>query len=82
MIVGGLLERCARRMRGVSGRLTPAAYSSATAVHGDRALRSAAGAAWDDDRYRGDAYGSYGWACNVVELESTADTFEVSDTRT
>ena len=24
---------------------------------------------WDDERYIGHAYGSYGWGCNVVELE-------------
>ena len=27
------------------------------------------GLEWDDDRYLGDAYGTYGWGCNVVELE-------------
>ncbi len=24
---------------------------------------------WDDNSYQGDAYGSYGWGCDVVELE-------------
>jgi CO/xanthine dehydrogenase Mo-binding subunit len=32
---------------------------------------------WDDDAYRGDAYGSYGWACDVVEVEIDRDTHEV-----
>ena len=35
------------------------------------------GLEWDDDRYRGDAYGSYGWGCNVVELEIDQATWEV-----
>ena len=33
--------------------------------------------AWDDDSYQGDAYGSYGWGCDVVELEVDRDTWEV-----
>ena len=36
-----------------------------------------AGLVWDDARYRGDAYGSYGWACDVVEVEVDRDTWEV-----
>ncbi|HEX4912644.1 MAG TPA: molybdopterin cofactor-binding domain-containing protein, partial [Vicinamibacterales bacterium] len=35
------------------------------------------GLLWDDDRYAGDAYGSYAWSCNVVELEVDPVTFEV-----
>lgn len=31
---------------------------------------------WSDDTYRGDAYGSYGWWCDVVEIEVDRDTFE------
>ncbi len=32
---------------------------------------------WDDAAYRGDAYATYGWGCDVVELEVDPDTFEV-----
>jgi CO/xanthine dehydrogenase Mo-binding subunit len=32
---------------------------------------------WDDTSYQGDAYGSYGWGCDVVELEVDRDTWEV-----
>jgi CO/xanthine dehydrogenase Mo-binding subunit len=32
---------------------------------------------WDDTRYQGDAYGSYGWGCDIVELEVDRDTWEV-----
>jgi CO/xanthine dehydrogenase Mo-binding subunit len=31
---------------------------------------------WSDDNYRGDAYGSYGWACDVVEIEVDRDTWQ------
>ena len=36
------------------------------------------GLRWDDDTYAGDAYGSYAWGCNVVELEVDPVTFEVT----
>ena len=39
------------------------------------------GLEWDDDRYLGDAYGSYGWGCNVVELEVDRATWEVRPTK-
>jgi CO/xanthine dehydrogenase Mo-binding subunit len=35
---------------------------------------------WDDTSYQGDAYGSYGWGCDVVELEVDADTWAVRPT--
>jgi CO/xanthine dehydrogenase Mo-binding subunit len=33
---------------------------------------------WDDERYSGDAYGSYAWSCNVVELEVDPVTYEAT----
>jgi CO/xanthine dehydrogenase Mo-binding subunit len=82
MIVGRLLERCARDMRRRIGRLTPAAYF---AKHGALTVSAAyeppPGLAWDDDRYVGDAYGSYAWGCNVVEIEVDPVTFEVTPTQ-
>ncbi len=32
---------------------------------------------WDDVTYRGDAYATYAWGCNVVEVELDTDTWEV-----
>jgi CO/xanthine dehydrogenase Mo-binding subunit len=32
---------------------------------------------WDDVAYRGDAYATYGWGCDVAELELDPDTYEV-----
>jgi CO/xanthine dehydrogenase Mo-binding subunit len=32
---------------------------------------------WDDQTYKGDAYATYGWGCDVVELELDRDTYEV-----
>ena len=79
MIVGKLLERCARDMRKRLGRLTPAQYFK---KHGSFTVTSQyeppPGLLWDDDDLRGDAYGSYAWGCNVVELEVDPVTFEVT----
>ena len=36
---------------------------------------------WSDETYRGDAYGAYGWACDVAEVEMDPDTYEVRPVR-
>jgi CO/xanthine dehydrogenase Mo-binding subunit len=78
MIVGKLLERCAREMRQRLGGATPAQYYR---KHGAFSVTAQymppPGLTWDDERYQGDAYGSYGWGCNIVELEVDRDTCEV-----
>jgi CO/xanthine dehydrogenase Mo-binding subunit len=78
MIVGKLLERCARDMKKKLGELTPSQYFR---KHGAFTVTAQyeppPGLLWDDDRYAGDAYGSYAWSCNVVELEVDPVTFEV-----
>ncbi len=79
MIVGRLLQRCAEDMRGRLGRLTPAAYFK---KHGGfvvtKQYEKPPGLEWDDQTYRGDAYGSYGWACDVVEVEVDPITYQVT----
>ena len=78
MVVGRILQRCAEEMRERLGRLTPAQYLR---KHGPlvitRQYERPADMSWDDASYRGDAYGSYGWGCDVVELEVDRDTWEV-----
>src|SRR5688500_18239060 len=79
MIVGKLLERCARDMKKRLGALTPAQYFR---KHGTFTVTAQyeppPGPAGDDDQYAGDAYGSYAWSCNVVELEVDPVTYEVT----
>jgi len=79
MIVGRLLERCAEEMRGRLGRNTPAAYFK---KHGGfvvtKQYEKPPGLEWDDETYRGDAYGSYGWACDVVEVEVDPITYQAT----
>ena len=78
MIVGKLLERCAQDMKKRLGGLTPAQYFR---KHGSFTVTAQyeppPGLQWDDERYAGDAYGSYAWSCNVVELEVDPVTYEV-----
>jgi len=82
MIVGRILQRCAEEMRRKLGRLTPREYLRR---HGSlvvtREYERPTSMSWDDVAYRGDAYGSYGWACDVVELEVDPDTWDVKPLR-
>ncbi len=78
MVVGALLEQCARDIRRKVGRLSPRAY---VRRHGPlsvtRQYAPPPGMVWDDDTYRGSAYGSYGWGCDVVEVEHDPVTHEI-----
>lgn len=77
MVVGRILQECAREMRKRLGRLAPREY---LARHGalvvERPYEPPADVAWDDELYRGDAYGSFGWGCEVAELDVDPDTYE------
>ena len=79
MIVGRLLQRCAEEMRTRLGRMTPAAYWK---KHGGFVVTTQyekpPGLEWDDETYRGDAYGSYGWGCDVVEVEVDPVTYQAT----
>ena len=78
MIVGRILQRCAEDMRQQFGRLSPADYFR---KHGPlvvtKQYERPPEMVWDEILYRGDAYGSYGWACDVVELEVDPATWQV-----
>jgi CO/xanthine dehydrogenase Mo-binding subunit len=77
MIVGRILQRCALEMRRRLRGLTPREYFRR---HGaltiTKSYERPADMNWSEDTYRGDAYGSYGWACDVVEIEVDRQTFE------
>jgi CO/xanthine dehydrogenase Mo-binding subunit len=78
MVVGRILQRCAEEMKARLGRLTPREYLRR---HGPLVITKEyerpGEMAWDDTSYQGDAYGSYGWGCDVVELEVDRDTWQV-----
>jgi CO/xanthine dehydrogenase Mo-binding subunit len=81
MVVGRILERCAEEMKARLGALTPKQYLKR---HGPLVITKQyerpTGMQWDDEAYRGDAYGSYGWGCDVVEVEVDGDTWQVTPT--
>jgi CO/xanthine dehydrogenase Mo-binding subunit len=82
MVVGKILEECALEMRERLGGLTPAEYH---ARHGpltvERKYEPPDWIRWDDHTYRGDAYATYGYGCDVAELELDPDTYEVRPVR-
>src|SRR3954469_11542346 len=82
MVVGKILEECATEMREKLGAMTPAAYF---AKHGAmsvlRKYEPPDWIEWDDHTYLGDAYATYAWGCDVVEMEVDRDTWEVHPTK-
>ncbi|MBA3671174.1 MAG: xanthine dehydrogenase family protein [Gemmatimonadaceae bacterium] len=82
MIVGKILERCAHEMKATLNGMSPADY---LAKHGPLSVVKQhvppEWLRWDDDTYQGDAYPTYAWGCDVVELELDRDTFEVRPTK-
>jgi CO/xanthine dehydrogenase Mo-binding subunit len=78
MVVGGLLQRAALDLKRQLDGASPSAYFR---KHGPLVVTAEyqrpPGLEWDDDRYLGDAYGTYSWGCDVVELEIDRLTWEV-----
>jgi CO/xanthine dehydrogenase Mo-binding subunit len=78
MVVGGILQRCAHELRERIGHVHPAEHFK---KHGStlvtKEYEPPHGITWDDDTYRGDAYATYAWACDVAEVEMDPDTYEI-----
>ena len=82
MVVGRILERCAAEIRQKIGKMSPSEYLAANGpLVVTKEYTGPDGLYWDDDTYRGDAYGAYGWGCDVVEVERDPVTFEIRPTR-
>jgi len=87
MVVGKLVESAALSLRAMLRETMDPALPFAAACreyiqhHGS--LRASAqyqappGVHWDDERYEGDAYGTYGWAVYVAEVSVDVATFEI-----
>jgi CO/xanthine dehydrogenase Mo-binding subunit len=82
MVVGGLLQRCAAELKLKLGGLTPREYLRR---HGPlvvtKQYEAPTAAAFDEVTYRGDAYGTYAWACDVAEVEYDPVTYEIRPVR-
>ncbi len=82
MVVGKILEECSHEMKEKLGGLTPAEYYAKNGeMSVERMYEPPDWIQWDDSLYRGDAYATYGWGCDVVELSFDPDTFEVKPIR-
>jgi CO/xanthine dehydrogenase Mo-binding subunit len=82
MIVGRILETCAEEMKRRLKTMSPREYLE---KHGPLLITKEyvkpAELTWSDETYRGDAYGAYGWGCDVAEVERNPDTYEVRPAR-
>ncbi|MEO7275099.1 MAG: xanthine dehydrogenase family protein molybdopterin-binding subunit [Vicinamibacterales bacterium] len=92
MVVGKLIEDAAITLRQLltgAGLLGPT-FTAAEFAHACRTYRATAGPVqasaqyrptpglrWDDERYQGDAYGTYAWAAYVAEVTVDLTTFEI-----
>lgn len=82
MVVGRILERCAIGLKEQLGGLAPAEHFRR---HGPTLITKQyeppPGIVWDDAIYRGDAYATYSWACDVAEVEFDPVTYEPRTTK-
>lgn len=82
MVVGGILQRAAAELRRRIGDATPAEHFR---EHGhlrvEAEYEQPDWIRWDDQTYTGDAYATYGWGCNVAEVELDPVTLEVRPLR-
>jgi CO/xanthine dehydrogenase Mo-binding subunit len=82
MVVGKILERCALELRQKLGKMSAREYlSKYGSLVVTKEYAGPDGLYWDDETYRGDAYGAFGWGCDVVEVERDPVTFEIRPTR-
>lgn len=82
MVVGRILERCAREMGERLTGLTPADHfrrHGATVI--TKEYEPPPGIKWDEEHYRGDAYATFSWACDVAEVELDPVTYDVKATK-
>jgi CO/xanthine dehydrogenase Mo-binding subunit len=90
LVVGGLLERCAVAMRerlelfaerGLDGgadfrRVARRYLAERGVLRIERTYQKPPEIEWDDDTYRGDAYGVFSYACCAIEVEVDLGTCE------
>ena len=87
MVVGGVAQQAARRLREAlqaetglqSGDFDTllAARSAAVPLRVESEYEGDPNLQWDDVHYQGDAYPTYGWSCAIVDLDVDTDTGEV-----
>ncbi|MGC9312802.1 MAG: xanthine dehydrogenase family protein molybdopterin-binding subunit, partial [Sediminispirochaetaceae bacterium] len=69
-IVGYLVQEAARKLK--------ARWKEGDVVEVSHQYQQPEGLSWDQDTFQGDAYPSYGWGVNVIEVEVDPLTYEVT----
>jgi CO/xanthine dehydrogenase Mo-binding subunit len=78
MVVGGILQRAAAELKEKLGGLTPQQYYKTNGpLTVTQQYEPPPGLVWDEENYRGDAYGTFAYACNVAEIEIDTTTYEI-----
>ena len=78
MVVGKILERAAEELKAKLNGTSPADYLARNGpLRVEKQHEPPEWLKWDEERYRGDAYVTYAWACDVAEVEIDRDTFEI-----
>jgi len=76
--VGGLLERCAQKLREKLDGASPAEFHARNGrLEVVEQYAAPPGRKWNDETYRGDAYATFAWGCDVAEVELDPVTHEV-----
>jgi CO/xanthine dehydrogenase Mo-binding subunit len=82
MVVGKILERAAEELKAKLNGVSPDDYFKRNGpLRVEKQHEPPAWLTWDEERYRGDAYVTFAWACDVAEVEIDRDTFEVRPLR-
>jgi CO/xanthine dehydrogenase Mo-binding subunit len=78
MVVGKILERACIELREKIGSMTPAEYFKKKGpLRIEKTHVPPEWLKWDETLYRGDAYATYAWACDIAEVEIDRDTYEI-----
>jgi len=82
MVVGKILERASEELKQKLNGMSPAEYYQRHgALRVEKEHVPPEWLKWDEERYRGDAYVTYAWACDIAEVEIDRDTYEVRPLR-
>ena len=82
MVVGKILQRAAEELKEKLGGMSPAEYFKRNGpLRIEKEHVPPEWLKWDESRYRGDAYVTFAWACDIAEIELDRDTYEVRPLR-
>jgi CO/xanthine dehydrogenase Mo-binding subunit len=70
MIVGGLLQECAKEMK--------RRWREAEKLEIEKVYQHPSWLRWDDKTFQGDAYPVYSWGANIAEVEVDPLTYEIT----